>query len=78
MVLWVLTYLTALVPNVRSANPPARKEVSGPMKQLSLNLKIPDGYVLKFTSRITLKNGRVLYAKQVGKKAFPILVRVKN
>lgn len=48
------------------------------MKQQRLNLPIPDGYELKFTSKITLKSGRVLYASQVGKRAFPILVKAKN
>ena len=47
-------------------------------RQLHLPFSIPDGYEIKFTSKITLKNGRVIYAKNIGKKAFPILVKVKN
>jgi hypothetical protein len=33
------------------------------------------GYELIFRPFITLKNGRRLYASEVGKKAFPIWVR---
>ncbi len=33
------------------------------------------GYRLIFRTYITLKNGKRLYAYQVGKKAFPIWVR---
>lgn len=47
------------------------------MTQLKLPLNIPDGYEVKFVAYITLKNGNRLYAKQVGKKAFPIVVQVK-
>jgi hypothetical protein len=35
---------------------------------------IPEGYVLKFVSHITVK-GQVLYAKAYGKRAWPILVK---
>lgn len=35
---------------------------------------VPDGYVLKFVSHITV-NGKVLYAKAYGKRAWPILVK---
>lgn len=44
-------------------------------KQLKLNLPIPDGYKVKFVSFITTKGGKRLYAKQFGKRAFPILVK---
>jgi hypothetical protein len=33
------------------------------------------GYRLIFRAFITLKNGKVLYASQVGKRAFPIWVK---
>ena len=33
---------------------------------------------VRFASRITLKNGRVLYARNYGLKAFPIKVRIKQ
>lgn len=33
------------------------------------------GYKLIFRAYITLKDGRVLYASQVGKRAFPIWVK---
>ena len=46
-------------------------------KQQKLALPIPDGYVLKFVAFITLRNGMRLYAKQIGKKAFPIVVPAK-
>lgn len=47
------------------------------MVQLKLPLEIPEGYEVRFVASITLKNGRKLYAKQFGKKAFPIVVQVK-
>ena len=44
-------------------------------KQLSFDFpKIPDGFKLIFRSTITLKNGKVLHAKQCGIRGFPILV----
>jgi hypothetical protein len=43
--------------------------------QLKLNLPIPDGYVVRFVAYITLKNGRRLYAKACGIRAFPIVVK---
>lgn len=55
---------------------PERKEVM-PMKQLKLPLEVPEGYEVRFVAYITQKNGTRLYAKQCGKKAFPIVVRVK-
>lgn len=36
---------------------------------------VPDGYVVKFVPYITKKDGTRLYAKQFGKKAFPIFVK---
>lgn len=36
-----------------------------------------DEYELIFRPYITLKNGTVLWARQVGKKAFPIRVKKK-
>lgn len=47
------------------------------MKQLKLPLEVPEGYEVRFVAYITQKNGTRLYAKQCGKKAFPIVVRVK-
>jgi hypothetical protein len=47
-------------------------------QQLKLALPVPDGMILKFVSSITLRNGRKLYAKHFGKKAFPIFVKVKQ
>ena len=45
------------------------------MVQQRLELPVPDGYVVKFVARITLKDGTRLYAKQRGKRAFPIIVK---
>ena len=39
-------------------------------------LKIPEGYQLVFRPWITLKNGQRLYAHQVGKRAFPLIVPI--
>jgi len=36
---------------------------------------VPEGYVIRFVSWITLKNGKRLYASSIGKRAFPILVK---
>lgn len=44
------------------------------MVQLKFNFPIPDGYVVKFVSYITVK-GKRLYAKAYGKRAWPILVK---
>ena len=44
-------------------------------KQLKLDLPIPDGYEVKFVAFITTKGGKRLYAKQFGKRAFPIIVK---
>ena len=44
-------------------------------KQLKLNLPIPEGHVVRFVAYITLKNGKRLYAKACGIKAFPIVVK---
>jgi hypothetical protein len=38
---------------------------------------VPEGSVVKFVAFITLRNGVRLYAKQIGKKAFPIVVPAK-
>lgn len=43
--------------------------------QLKLDLPIPEGYVLKFVAFITLKNGKRIYAKTYGKRAFPLIVK---
>ncbi len=45
-------------------------------KQKSFAFPIPDGMKLIFRPFITLKNGQKLWARQVGKRAFPLLVRV--
>ena len=47
------------------------------LKQVKLAFSVPEGYVVKFVAFITLKNGVRLYAKQIGKKAFPIVVPAK-
>jgi len=38
-------------------------------------MPIRPGYRLIFRAFITLKNGKRLYARQVGKRAFPIWVK---
>lgn len=45
-------------------------------KQLKLPLP-SDGYTVVFRPYITLKNGKRLYAKHYGKRAFPIITRSK-
>ncbi|MGN6728236.1 MAG: hypothetical protein ACTHJG_00160 [Rhodanobacteraceae bacterium] len=45
------------------------------MKQEQLPLPIPEGYVLVFRPYRTLKNGKRIYAKTYGKRAFPMLVK---
>jgi hypothetical protein len=47
------------------------------MEQMKLPLNVPEGYEVRFVAFITLKNGKRLYAREVGKKAFPIVVQVK-
>jgi hypothetical protein len=54
---------------------PAKEVIYDMTKQLKLNLPIPEGYVLRFSSYITLKNGKRLYAKACGIRAFPIEVK---
>lgn len=44
-------------------------------KQLHLQLPIPPGTKLIFRPFITLKNGKKLWAHQVGKRAFPLFVK---
>ncbi len=48
------------------------------MVQLKLALPVPDDVVLKFVASITLRNGRKIYAKHYGKRAFPIFVKAKH
>ena len=48
------------------------------VKQLKLPLPIPEGYEVVFRPWITLKNGKKLFASQVGKRAFPLVVPVKR
>lgn len=48
------------------------------MTQLKLPLPIPEGYQLVFRPWITLKNGTKLYARQIGKRAFPLVVPVSK
>ncbi len=48
------------------------------MKQQSFNFPIPEGYTVVFRPWITLKNGTRLYAYQVGKRAFPLVVPVSK
>lgn len=44
-------------------------------KQLKLSLPVPEGYVVRFVAYITLKNGKRLYAKACGIRAFPLIVK---
>ena len=48
------------------------------MTQLKLPLPIPEGYQLVFRPWITLKNGTKLYARQIGKRACPLVVPVNK
>ena len=48
------------------------------MTQLKLPLPIPEGYQLVFRPWITLKNGTKLYARQIGKRAFQLVVPVNK
>lgn len=43
-------------------------------KQMNLNLPVPAGMKLVFRPYITLKNGQRIWAKQYGKRAFPLYV----
>lgn len=43
-------------------------------KQLSFDFPIPEGMKVIFRPYITLKNGQRLWAKQCGKRAFPLIV----
>ncbi len=47
------------------------------MTQIKLPLPVPEGYVLRFVAYITLKNGRRLYAKACGIRAFPLVVKAE-
>ena len=60
--------------HVQACKSSPEKEVIA-MAQLKLALPIPEGYVLKFVAFITLKNGKRLYAKTFGKRAFPLIVK---
>jgi hypothetical protein len=46
------------------------------MKQLKLALPLPEGYKLVFRPFITLKNGKRLFAKHYGKRAFPMIIKI--
>jgi len=48
------------------------------MKQQKLPLPIPEGYRLVFRPWITLRNGTRLFARQIGKRAFPLVVPVSK
>lgn len=50
------------------------KEVTH-MQQLKLALPIPEGYVLIFRPYRDLKNGKRIYAKTYGYRAFPMVVK---
>lgn len=39
---------------------------------------LEDDYEIIFVAYVTLKNGKRLYAKSVGKRAFPIKVKKKQ
>lgn len=38
----------------------------------------PEGYKVVYTTRITLRNGKILLASSYGLKAFRIIVRVRE
>ena len=57
---------------------PGRKVVMLMAQQLKLALPVPEGYEIRFVASITLRNGKKLFAKQFGKKAFPIVVKTKH
>ncbi|WP_160172439.1 hypothetical protein [Caballeronia sordidicola] len=46
------------------------------MEKLKRNFTVPDGYVVKFVAYITV-DGKRLYAKTYGKRAWPILVKAE-
>ncbi len=48
------------------------------MKQQKLPLPVPDGHTVIFRAYITLKNGKKLFAKQCGLRAFPIVVPISK
>ncbi len=48
------------------------------MKQQKLALPVPEGYTIIFRAFITLKNGKKLFAKQCGIRAFPIVVPISK
>lgn len=60
--------------HVRACKSSPKKEVIA-IKQMKLSLPVPEGYVVKFVAYITLKNGKRLYAKAFGKRAFPLIVK---
>ena len=45
------------------------------MQQKKLPIPIPEGYMVVFRPWTTLKNGKKLYASQVGKRAFALVVK---
>jgi hypothetical protein len=47
------------------------------MQQLSFDFPFPDDHKIVFRAWITLKNGKRLYAQAIGKRAFPLLVKIK-
>lgn len=44
------------------------------MKQLKLDLPIPEGYELIFRPWTTTRNGKRIWAKHYGLRAFPMIV----
>jgi hypothetical protein len=46
------------------------------MGQMKLKLPLPAGHAVRFVAYITLRNGKRLYARHFGKKAFPIIVKI--
>jgi len=45
------------------------------MKQMKFNFPLPDGYMIKFSAYKTV-NGKRLYAKAYGYRAWPLLVKI--
>lgn len=47
-------------------------------KQMKFDFPLPDGYQLIFRQSRKTKTGKVIYAKQCGVRAFPMLVKVEK
>ena len=81
---WEKFQLQAAKPVPAKPDPP--KPVAKPVEEapvpatplptpVVMKTKVPEGYHIIFVSCITLKSGKKLYAKNYGKRAFPIMVK---